>query len=321
MMQTISMRYLVHFALVLAMALPAPAQVLGAKRLILKDGSFQPVITYEIKKDRVRYQSAERFDWEEIPLELIDWAATEKYMKEGPQLTDDQKKEHAAMDAEERAEREEELARSPEVAPGVRLPEQGGVFMVDVYKGRPMAAEIVQSGSEINKQTGKNVLRAVVNPIAKAKQSIELKGLNSRVQSHVPRPVFYLAIEQDTGTALDAADRFRIARATPDKKRRSRVVGNLKVSMIGNVSQEGTFIPVTVEKFKGPWIKLSPTQPLEPGEYAIVEMLGAKEMNLYVWDFGVNPEAPENASAWKPEPPKENKAGTEEKPILNQRPN
>jgi hypothetical protein len=319
MMQTNLMRRLAYFALMLATVLPLSAQFLGAKRLILKDGSYQPVITYEIKGDRVRYQSAERFTWEDIPVSLIDWAATEKYMKEGPQLTEEQQKEKAEMDAEERAEREAELARSPEVAPGVRLPEEGGVFMLDIYRGQPMAAEIVQSGGEINKQTGKNVLRAVINPIAKAKQSIELKGLNARVQSHVPQPTFYVAIEQDTGTALAPSDRFRIARATQDKKRGTRIVGSLKVSMIGSVSQEGTFIPATVEKFTGPWLKVTPSQPLERGEYAIVEMLGAKEMNLYVWDFGVNPSAPENQSAWKPEPPQQNKAGTDEKPILNQR--
>ena len=62
-------------------------------------------------------------------------------------------------------------------------------------------------------------------------------------------------------------------------------------------------MPTTAEKLTGGWVKVTPKSDLAPGEYAVVEVLGKEGINTYVWDFGVDPAAPENAAALKPEPP------------------
>ena len=50
------------------------------------------------------------------------------------------------------------------------------------------------------------------------------------------------------------------------------------------------------------WIKLTPKAPLEPGEYAVAELLGKQGMNSYVWDFGVHADAPANLAVIRPDP-------------------
>jgi len=95
--------------------------------------------------------------------------------------------------------------------------------------------------------------------------------------------------------------RFRIARMQmkPDK----RIVGNIKIAVYGKVSQQQNLIATHAEQIPGSnWVRITPDEKLQPGEYAIVELLGNEGMNLYVWDFGVNLSAPANASAGKPEP-------------------
>ena len=292
-------------AVLIAWPFPAPSQTTPAvpsqqqtKRLILKDGSYQSVVKYEIQGDRVHYLSAERYEWEDIPASLVDWNATKKNEADfgGGKL-----RAHVET-AEEREEREKEEANSPEIRPGLRLPGTGGVFLLDQFDGKPELAEILQNGSELNQNANKkSVLRSAINPIGSSKHSFELKEPHAKIQSHVPAPVIYVDIDEGALNDVPLNGRFRIART--QVKKDVRVVGNLKVTFTGKASEEGNFIPTNVEKIgTGEWVKVTPAQDLPPGEYAVVEMLGPEEMNLYVWDFGVNRQAPANPNTWRPVP-------------------
>lgn len=301
----------------LMLLLPGPfLQSAGAqqlsRRLILKDGSYQLVTKYEKKGDRIRYYSAEREEWEELPDALVDWAATEKFEKD--RAAGAPAPEAVALDRELAEEKRQEELKTPQVAPGLRLPEDGGVYLLDTYQNQPQLAEIQQDSGEINKNMKSNILRAAINPIASARQSIELQGQHAKVQSHVGLPTLYVNGSQPAEPAASngrqspqspqqpegAVDRFKIVRM--QVKGEKRIVGDIKIAVYGKVSQEQKLVPTTSRELTGGWIQVRPVAPLSPGEYAIVEMLGKEGMNLYVWDFGVNPNAPANVMAWKPDP-------------------
>jgi len=277
-----------------------------AKRLILKDGSYQLATKYEVHGDRVRYFSAERGEWEEVPNSLIDWDATEKYEQGRAQGAPSP--EAVQLDKEFEAEQKAEEARSPQVAPGLHLPSDGGIFLLDTFQSQAQLNELQQSGGELNRNTKANILRSAVNPLASAKQTIELPGSHAKIQAHAVVPSIYINIDtQDAATAatgkgdsgpLPSDERFKIVKA--EIKGGKRIAGGIKVAPYGKVKADQQFVAATVTPMTGGWVKVTPKDPLPTGEYAVSEMLGKEGMNLYVWDFGVNPNAPANALAIKP---------------------
>jgi len=311
------LRYLQHASylvlLFLVFGAPAAQSQQNPKRLILKDGSYQVVTKWEIAGDRVRYFSAERYGWEELPKDLVDWPATEKYNQEHER----QRVQAAAQVAqEEKAEQHALEAATPLVAPGLRLPDTGGVYLLDVFLNQVQLVELTQNGGDVNKQSGRNILRAALNPLAlSSKQIIEITGLHATVQAHYFQPAIFLDVdneedESSTPTKLPAPqpDHYRIIRLEPKKDKDSRVVGHLSVAVLGKISQKEDFVP-SKNSLVGQWIKVEPTVALEPGEYALVEMLDPKQINIYVWDFGINPEAPQNAKVIGAKPPGQTPGG------------
>ena len=194
----------------------------GPTRLILKDGSYQSVTKYEIHGERVRYFSAERGEWEEVPKSLIDWDATDKF--EQGRLQGKLAPEAVELDKELDAERKAEQARSPQVAPGLRLPDEGGIFLLDTYQDQPQLSELQQSGGELDKNTKSNILRAAINPLAGVKQTIELPGAHAKIQSHTSVPSLYINIdrERESRRARNRAGRHRRASAAAARPSASR---------------------------------------------------------------------------------------------------
>jgi hypothetical protein len=275
------------------------------KRLILKDGSYQVATKWEIQGDRVHYFSSERNEWEDVPNSLVDWNATNQYEKD--RAAGKMSPEAVRLEKELEAQRIEDESKSPHVAPGLRLPAEGGVYALDIYLTEPQLIPLDQTGGEVNRHTGHNVLRGVINPVGGAKHTIELPGARSNLQIHAALPTIYLNLDsgedQDENSKKPASelpwDRFRIVHV--QVKGDKRIVGAIKVAVYGKTSQEQDLIPADAEQLGQGWIKLTPKTPLQPGEYAVAELLGKQGMNSYVWDFGVHPDAPANMSVIKPE--------------------
>jgi hypothetical protein len=299
---------LIATLLVLA-RVPSHAQQL-AKRLILKDGSYQLATKWEIKGDRVRYLSAERDEWEELPGSLVDWPATDKFEKD--RAAGVPTPEAAEIDREVEAERRAEEAKTPQVAPGLHLPEDGGMFLLDTFQMQPQLVLLQQNTGEVNRNTKANILRSAIKPLASGKQTIELDGLHASVQAHASLPAIYVNFDEEQSSSAQQGpqkpqqaeqpwDRYHIVQT--QAKKGKRIIGDIKVNPLGKTTQEQNVIQTTSLKLNGGWVKITPVNALEPGEYAVVEMLGKEGINTYVWDFGVNPAAPANATALIPETP------------------
>jgi hypothetical protein len=294
-------------------------------RLILKDGTYQLVRQYQIVGDRVRYLSLERGDWEEMPVELVDWDATRKWELDHAAPTGEEPspamKEAAEIDKEEADERNLQKARMPEVAPGLELPDENGVFVLDTFQGTPELVELTPTDLDLNAKARHGL--STLNPLAASRAHFELEGQHAKVHLHVNDPAIYLslnvtddtepvlahAVTINTGSANavnssrhgahSAKSGFAIVRV--DERRAVRIVGAIRVSPAGQVTQDENVIPAKVEVMPGKhWLRIQPEQKLTIGEYALVEIISGSGINQSIWDFQVNPATPDNPGSIGP---------------------
>jgi hypothetical protein len=231
-------------------------------RLYLKDGTYHIVREYKTLEDRIRYYSIERSDWEEIPAELIDLKRTEGERAERAGAA---RADAEALAAEDRAERE--LRR--EIA---RVPSDPGVYLLEETRLTPLPLAETQLASSKKRSIFKAMSPI---PVVAGKSTLEVDGVSSPNKVASATPEFYIR--------LSAEQRFGIVKMTPAKK--SRIV---QTWIIIPVTKELVEEQIPVEIFRRQagedLYKIWPRQPLERGEYAVVEYTEGKG-NTRVWDF------------------------------------
>jgi hypothetical protein len=300
-------------------------------RLILKDGSYQIVMSYQVKGKIVSYVSAERGETEELPVDLVDWDATHKWERDHTPVDEVDGAQTQApapnptIDPDLLKEEADRRSLTPEVAPDLKLPELDSVVALDYFQGAPELVPLVQSEGDLSHTTSHNILKLAINPRAAPHTILQLKGVESPVQMHVAQPAIYLRVGDDSGVSrggtpfvvdthgAGTGEKTDSAGGSPnssyvmvraDVRTDARVLASFNIGLVGSgVKQQEDVIDTTIEMLPGGhWMKVTPKQPLDFGEYALMEIISDREINQGVWDFGVHPVAPENRDVIKPEP-------------------
>lgn len=308
----------------------------GRQRIILKDGSYQVVLRYEVdpKTGIVRYRSAERGDgWEELPSELVDWPATARYNHDhAPDVKPDPNspasQEAAELDREAAAQRAHDAALQPEVAPGLRLPDSSGVWALDHFNDAPELLRVRQSDGDLNLDLGHSVKGAAIPQDGEhngSRDLIRLQGYKAAISFHVARPVFYIALDdsaeavaredslvvdthgassamKDKSQKASADSTYALVRLRVWKNERAASAMELRALSTGGAA-DGSAEVVSVERTVlpgGHWMRITPKSDLNLGQYSLLEILRGGGFNLDGWDFGVNPMAPENKGGFVP---------------------
>lgn len=278
-----------------------PAPVRG-KKLILKNGTFQTVRSWERTGDRVRYYSVERSAWEEIPADMVDFAATERAEAEEASRMERAREEIREAAAIREAE-EINVDASVRVAPGVFLPEGEGMFALDCPPAPPDVAaqqapagkckvlEMTTLGANVKtdkKRTVTQVLAATIGiPLVSGRQRVTVPGKQAALRLSSGQPEFFVRVADNHEPEMELI----VAKL----KGSNREIDVITQQLTGEKSSKRDTISVERWPVAKRVYRLTMSQTLPPGEYVLAEVVPApegQEMNLMVWDFGVDGPAP-----------------------------
>jgi hypothetical protein len=268
--------YLAPVCLLGFLAATVPAARAQTIKLYLKDGSYQLVKTYKVQGDKIRYYNLDTSEWEEMPVSLVDFDATKRAQQQEAVVQDKNLEQAKALE-KERFDPSITPSSGFAVAPGRYLPNTEGVYAYDGMRVIPL----VQSEGEIVTDKDRTVLNmALPMPLLKKRALVTLPGPEAAVRIENPQPVFYIQSNDGWGAKAE----FIPVKSSHNVRVVEKVQSGAGAGASGEVREE---VPVERTQVAKGIMKLQPAKPLEPGEYAIGELVDGK-LNLEVWDFGID---------------------------------
>ena len=265
-----------------------------SRKLILKDGTFQLVREYQRNGERVRYFSAERGDWEEIPAALIDWEATANDAAEADEASQATVEKIHRSEEAKKMDAPLDIDASLPVAQGVYLPSGEGLFVVEGKNVRLL--EQAGSNSKVDRMRSiEQVLSPI--PIVPGKVTVNIPGTRASLRLRTTTPEFYLReappdpddpnagpISRSSRAGDNGPDVILIRAKLVHKGRELESIGTLFGENISANRDE-----VALQRWEvAPHVyRFTLGETLTPGEYAMAEVL-ADGLNYFVWDFGVD---------------------------------
>ena len=178
------------------------------------------------------------------------------------------------------------------VADGLQLPTYGHVWALDTWKGTAELVRLKPPGG-MEDQPG--------IPL-KLHHSVEFKGETAAVRMHETRPTFFLrGVSGDPGRSdltvvhldVDGEHRSVTKEAQTQIKQQAKHADGRYPELIGLTQQRVG---------QTDWYRLSLPQALVPGEYALIPLPGSQGFaEGEIFDFAVDPAAPENSDPLRSE--------------------
>lgn len=245
-------------------------------------------------------------------------AALAQVFDGNPPLSERQAQQEArALDRAERAQRNNLLARMPWVAPGLRLPDESGVFALDRVAGSPQLLHLMEANGDLNQEPYDGIHPVKMDRLHGLRAIVTMPGNEAQITLHTRNPVFYLRLPAGPSVVANGAlvvkttalaDQPKIVAQNPQQEQyflvplvvagEQRHLLALQLRDLGPrpMAQNllpGPAIPLRVQLLsRGCWLRLSTPWSVAAGQYALVERLSPEWVNTDVWAIGINPAAP-----------------------------